>query len=166
LHTTAGDVRVWTVRHGGFLYITAVLPDSTFYWGDDFVLSLDPNGSADASPQSGDRQWYLRRTIDSSIVASASGGRWSTPGQPVPMLGATRHHADWDVASTSSSNGWIIELRICENAVKPGGASPRIAFRTYNDAPQGWWSWPAPAAGVPAQRVERSPSDWRPIVFR
>ena len=29
--------------------------------------------------------------------------------------------------------------------------------------PNGWWSWPEPASGTPAQRVERSPQLWTPI---
>jgi hypothetical protein len=164
IRTGAGDVRVWIARHGGFVYIAASLPDSTFYWGDDFVVSLDANGSSDAAPQAGDRQWYLRRTLDSSVVSLATAGRWNTPGQPFPMLGAKRHDADWDVASTASASGWSVELRIRDAVLDaPATALPRIAFRTYNDNPNGWWSWPEPAAGTPAQRVERSPALWTPI---
>ncbi len=98
--------------------------------------------------------------LDSSVVLTAAGGRWETPGTPTPMLGATRHHADWDVAATSTPRGWMIELRIRESLL----TAPRVALRTYNDAPRGWWSWPAPAAGAPAQRVERSPEAW--VVLR
>jgi hypothetical protein len=43
---------------------------------------------------------------------------------------------------------------------------PRIAFRTYNSGPRGWWSWPAPPAGTPAQRVERDPRLWALLSFR
>jgi hypothetical protein len=158
--TAAGAVTAWVGRHDGYLYIAASLPDSSFYWGDDFVVSLDPDGSGGSNPGDGDRQWYLRRMLDSSVVLTATGGRWETPGKPTPMLGATRHHADWDVASASMPSGWTIELRIRESAL----SAPRLALRTYNDAPRGWWSWPAPAAGVLAQRVERSPDQW--VVLR
>jgi len=162
--TAAGVARVWLARHDGFVYIAAALPDSTFYWGDDFVVSLDANGSADASPQPGDRQWYLRRTLDSSIVSTAVSGRWNTPGQEPPMLGPVRRGEDWDVASSSSSSSWTVELRIRDAAFGASStAPPRIAFRTYNDGPNGWWSWPEPASGTPAQRVERSPQLWTPI---
>ena len=167
--TAAGEVRVWLVRHGGFLHVAATLPDSTFYWGDDFVISLSPSGRAEPTLDVGDRQWYLRRTLDSSVVSivtSASGGRWSIPGQPQPMLGATRHHADWDVASTSTATGWSLELRVRESVVHPGTTAPRVAFRTYDDRPQGWWSWPSAPAGMPSQRVERTPSLWIPIRLR
>ena len=164
--TAAGDVRVWIGRHGDFVHVAAVLPDSTFYWGDDFVVSLDPRGIGGETPGAGARQWYLRRTLDSSIVATAVNGRWQQPGTTPPMLGATRHHAEWDVASASSASGWSVELRIRTSAVRTGDAAPRIAFRTFNDAPQGWWSWPAAPSGVPAQRVERSPSLWAPMALR
>jgi hypothetical protein len=159
-----GDAHVWVARHGGFIYIAATLPDSTFYWGDDFVVSLDADGSADASPQPGDRQWYLRRTLDSSVVFAAVTGSWNTPGQQPPMLGSTRHDADWDVASASSRTGWSVELRVRDGVLAAsGGALPRLAFRTYNNGPNGWWSWPEPPAGTPAQRVERSPEFWVPL---
>ena len=162
LTTAAGVVSAWVARHDGYLYIAASLPDSTFYWGDDLVVSIDPDGSGGTAPGNGDRQWYLRRMLDSSVVSTASGGRWQTPGQPTPMLGAVRHRDDWEVASTSTTAGWAIELRIRESAL----SAPRMALRTYNDAPQGWWSWPAPAAGTPAQRVERNPDSWTVLRLR
>lgn len=164
--TAGGETRVWITRHARFVYIAAVMSDSTFYWGDDFVVSLDPDGSAGAAPQTGDRQWYLRRMLDSSIVSTAASGRWIPPGQPTPALGATRQHGDWHVASSSSPAAWTAELRISEAAFKPGAGTPRIAFRTYNDQPSGWWSWPLPPPGTPAQRVERSPQSWTPVVWR
>ena len=164
--TAAGDVDIWVVRNAGFVYVAATLPDSSFYWGDDFVISLDADGSADSSPQTGDRQWYLRRTLDSGAVFFAANGRWETPGQPAPLLGALRHNGEWDVASSSSTSSWSVELRVRESIVKPGAGTPRIAFRTYNSAPRGWWSWPPPPAGIPAQRVEREPQLWIPISLR
>jgi hypothetical protein len=160
--TAAGDVTVHVGRRDGYLYIAAALPDTSFYWGDDFVISVDPDGRGGSSPGDGDRQWYLRRVLDSSVVSTAANGRWETAGQRTPMLGATRHHAEWDVASFSTATGWMVELRIRENLLN----APRIAFRTYNSAPQGWWSWPAPPSGVPAQRVERSPDSWVALRLR
>lgn len=167
--TEAGQVQVWLVRHGGFLYVAATIPDSSFYWGDDFVISFAPTGHGEPSLRVGDRQWYLRRTLDSSIVSVVTdsvGGRWSAPGQAQPMLGVTRHHADWDVASTSTSAGWAIELRIREATVHPTAAVPRLALRTYNDRPHGWWTWPKAPLDMAPQRVERTPSLWIPVKFQ
>lgn len=90
------------------IYFAATIPDSTFHWGDDFVVSLDPNGSGGGSPGAGDQQWYLRRVLDSIVVALAENGRWYSQGHEPPMLGSSRHDADWDVASTSSSSEWTI----------------------------------------------------------
>jgi hypothetical protein len=163
LRTAEGEVKVWVVRNGGWLYVAAALPDSTFYWGDDFVVSLDPDGSADTTPSTGDRQWYLRRTLDSSFVVVADSGRWFRAGHPPPTLGAARQGDDWEVASHSAHDAWTVELRIRETALNAGSALPRVAFRTYNDRPHGWWSLPAPAPGAPAYLVERSPQSWVPF---
>lgn len=163
--TPGGDVPVWIARHDGFVYIATTIADSSFYWGDDFVISLDPHGRHEASVASGARQWYLRRTLDSSVVAIAppdNSGRWSTT-EPL-ALGARRGDVDWTVASASHASGWSLELRIDAAAFKAGADLPRIAFRTYNDAPRGWWSWPTPPQGVPAQRVERSPELWSAVL--
>jgi hypothetical protein len=103
--------------------------------------------------------------LDSSFVALAENGRWHSPGHSPPTLGPRRHHDVWDVASTTSAAGWSVELRVRTTVAKPGVAAPRIAFRTYNDAPSGWWSWPAPPSGVSAQDVERSPGQWVPLRF-
>jgi hypothetical protein len=168
--TPAGDVRVWLAHHDGFLYVAAAMPDSSFYWGDDFVVSLSPSGRASPGLDVGDRQWYLRRTLDSSVVSlvgAGFAGRWSAPGREPPPLGTMRRDADWEVAGTSSADGWSIELRIRDRVLGADSASlPRIAFRTYNDAPQGWWSWPTPPAGMRPQQVERTPSMWLPIKLR
>jgi len=59
IQTAAGETRIWITRHSGYVFIAAATRDSTFYWGDDFVVSLDPDGSGGAAPQPGDRQWYL-----------------------------------------------------------------------------------------------------------
>jgi hypothetical protein len=163
-----GAASIWIARTNGYIYIAAAITDTSFYWGDDFVISLSPSGNTGGAVQAGDRQWYLRRVLDSSVVfapTAAEGGRWSSPGREPPMLGKRRSGDDWEVASRSTGKGWTIELRIRETSVKPGAALPRIAFRTYNDVPRGWWSFPAPAPGAPAQRVERTPSLWIPLRF-
>jgi hypothetical protein len=163
LTTAAGDVRIWVGRHADHVYVAAVLPDSSFYWGDDLVVSLDPMGRNDTRPNVGDRQWYLRRVLDSSVVMSAVEGSWFIRGQLPSTIGATRHHAEWDVASSSSAAQWMVELRVRLNVVKPDSMLPRISFRTFNDKPQGWWSWPAPPQGVRAQAVEQRPELWVPL---
>jgi D-alanyl-D-alanine dipeptidase len=164
--TPAGAVRVWVVRHEGFVYVAADLPDTTFYWGDDFVVSLDADGFAGPSPGVNDRQWYLRRTMDSSVVSvvtSPAAGRWRQADEESARLGPVRHDRDWDVATSSLPSGWAVELRVRADVVKPGAAAPRLALRTYNNKPHGWWSWPRAPTGVPAQRVERMPDLWAPL---
>jgi hypothetical protein len=164
----SGEAIIWIARTNGYVYIAAMIADSSFYWGDDLVISLSPSGNESASVQPGDRQWYLRRALDSSVVfapTSGDGGRWSSPGREPPVLGDRRAGDDWNVASTSTTKGWTIELRIRESAIKTGAALPRIAFRTYDDQPRGWWSLPAPMPGTPPQRVERSPQLWLPLRF-
>lgn len=173
LPTAAGEAKVWVTRSGASVYIAAVLPDSTFYWGDDFVVSVDPNGDAGGAPGAGDRQWYLRRSVDSSAVVTAPGtGRWHAPDTLPPMLGGARSGADWRVAARSEAARWTVELRVdaaafgltaAEDTGTSSRPAPRLALRTYNDAPHGWWSWPAPPVGVPAVRVERSPDLWTEV---
>lgn len=163
--TAGGVMRVWIGRHGDYVYLAATLPDSSLYWGDDFVVSLDPDGSGGTSPGDGDRQWYLRRVLDSSVVAVAANGRWSGAGRQPRVLRRGRHHADWDVASKSTRAGWTVELRIREAVVRPGVGAPRLAIRTYNDEPSGWWSWPAPV-DISARRVEGTPDVWVPLKLR
>jgi len=145
-------VRVWFGRHGDSVYVAADLPDTSYYWGDDFVVSVDPDGSGGAAPGAGDRQWYLRRDVDSSVVATAANGRWNFP----PPLGRIHHGEDWEAAALSTARGWSVELLFHV----PAAAKSRIAFRTYDSAPQGWWSWPAPPESTRATRVERQPDLW------
>lgn len=163
LITPAGEVEVWIVRTAGSIYIAAALPDSTHYWGDDFVISLDPDGSAGAAPGTGDRQWYLRRVLDSSFIVVADGGRWHAPDRWPPALGSVRRGIDWQVASSSDAAGWWVELRISEAVLRGATVRPRLAFRSYNDEPHGWWSWPEPPSGTPARLVELRPQLWEPI---
>lgn len=168
LPTAAGVVQVWLGHRDGFLYVAAELPDTTYYWGDDLVVSLDVDGSGGAAPGVGDRQWYLRRMMDSSVVSvvtPASKGAWSVADATSLSLGQQRGGGDWEVASSSSAGSWWIELRIRERAVRCGERAPRLALRTFNDSPQGWWSWPTPPERMPAHRVERVPDLWVPLRF-
>jgi len=77
--TAQGGVRVWSVRSGDTVYIAARMTDSTFYWGDDFVISLDPLGDRTPGPGHDDTQWYFRRVLDSSVVNRGRHGRWMAP---------------------------------------------------------------------------------------
>jgi len=157
LSIAKGDsaVRVWVGRSGPNLYVSADLPDTSYYWGDDFVVSFDPDGSGGAAPGQGDRQWYLRRDVDSSVVATAANGRWGSPA----TIGKNHRGEDWEAAARSTARGWSVELRFRA----PAAGKPRIAFRTYDSAPKGWWSWPAPPESTRATRVERSPDLWAPF---
>ncbi|MEO7456191.1 MAG: hypothetical protein ABIY52_08005 [Gemmatimonadaceae bacterium] len=166
--TRQGEASVWMRRHGGFVYIAATLPDTSMYWGDDFVISMDLDGNAGSAPDVGDRQFYLRRALDSSVVFvvdAPARGHWLVPGQMPPLLRATRHTADWDVAGSSSPSEWSVELRVKESLFSKK-AQPRIAFRTYNDKPKGWTSLPKASVDSMTIKVERNPSLWIPLRLR
>jgi len=156
IHKDSSVVRVWLGRSGDSLYVAADLSDTSYYWGDDFVVSFDPDGSGGTATGIGDRQWYLRRDLDSSFVATAALGRWSSP----PSIGKNHRGKDWVVASRSTHDAWRVELKF----YAPGSTSS-IAFRTYDSAPQGWWSWPAPPESTRATSVERSPKLWARVSY-
>ena len=156
----SSTVRVMYGFRSDSLHVQASLPDTSYYWGDDLVVSLDPDGSGGADPGDGDRQWYIRRDADSSVVLTAAAGRWMTPGKEPPMLGSKRSGEGWLLATSSDSLGWTVHLRIARSLL---GKAPRIAFRTYDSAPRGWWSWPAPREGERATLVERTPDRWIPM---
>ena len=111
--TAEGEVRVWVVRHGGFLHVAGTLPDSTFYWGDDFVISLDPLGDRTPGPGHDDTQWYFRRVLDSSVVNRGRHGRWMAPSDdPDWRLGKERSGDGWEVRGSSDAAGWSLELKL------------------------------------------------------
>jgi hypothetical protein len=66
--TRARPALVWLLRAGDTVFVAASLSDTSQYWGDDFVISLDTRGDGAADPQHDDFQLYFRRTIDSSVV--------------------------------------------------------------------------------------------------
>jgi len=161
--TRAGTVTIWARRVDGVVYLAALLPDSTFYWGDDFVISLDPVGDGTPAPGHDDVQWYFRRTLDSSVVFSGRHGRWMSPGDdPNWRLGVRRSlEQGWEVRSTSWASGWSVELRLdLAWLAGDGTGRPAIAFRTYNDAPGGWWTWPVAADLRQPTELERRPDRW------
>lgn len=166
LATGQGHADIWVVRDGAAIVIAAHLPDSTFYWGDDFVVSLDPRGDAAETPAGDDIQWYIRRTADSSVVSRGRHGRWGAPNDdPDWRLGAAREGEGWALRTVSDAAGWSVELRVDDGwFAGENGVLPQIAFRTYDDAPHGWWSWPAARPGEPGHVVERAPRRW--VVIR
>jgi hypothetical protein len=162
LHTGQGVARIWLVRSGQSVYVAAAIPDSSFYWGDDFVVSLDPRGDATPAPGDDDIQWYMRRVTDSSVVLRGNHGRWSPPaGDPDWRLGRERAGEGWEVKSASGLAGWTIELRLDADWLGGDGVRrPAMAFRIYDDAPHGWHAWPAPPERSRPTVVERMPNLW------
>ncbi len=98
LRTRQGVARVWLLRAADTFFVAATIPDSTRYWGDDFVVSLDTRGDGGDNPRHDDFQLYFRRTLDSSVVFRGRLGRWEPPkGDPDWRLGAERSGGGWEV---------------------------------------------------------------------
>ncbi len=157
-----GVIRLWLRRDSAFVYLAAALPDSSFYWGDDLVISLDVRGDRDPAPGHYDFQWYFRRVLDSSVVYRGEGGHWRAPqDDPDWRLGAAREGGGWEVRSKSDSAGWSIEVRFDpEYFAPPPGRLPGLAVRVYNDDPQGWYVWPHPTDLRQPTELERRPDRW------
>jgi hypothetical protein len=162
LPTAQGGLSVWVVRAADTAYIAARLTDSTFYWGDDFVISLDALGDRTPGPGHDDTQWYLRRVIDSSEVYRGRHGRWMPPGDdPDWRLGKERSGDGWEVLGSSDDKGWSVELRLpLAWLTDETGRQATIAFRSYDNAPHAWYAWPAPREGERATRIEMLPVRW------
>jgi len=162
----AGLVQLWLRSHGGMVYLAARLPDSTFYWGDDLVISLDTRGDRAASPQHDDFQWYLRRSLDSSQVFRGEAGRWLPPrGDPDWVLGKERSAAGWEVRSSDGPEGWTVELRLDPGYFgEAGPLHPGMAFRVYDNDPHGWHIWPSPSGIRQPTEVERRPALWAVVL--
>lgn len=165
IRTGQGLASIWLLQFRDTVQIFAAIPDTTYYWGDDFVISLDLGSDRGAAPGHDDFQWYLRRMADSSMIYRGRNGRWEPPrADPDWRLGPERSGAGWTVATGSSGTGWWVRLRL-----EPGwlggadGHRPAIAFRIYDDAPAGWFAWPEPRLGAQATGVERTPSAWVPL---
>ena len=156
--TGQGSAALWLLATTDSAFVVARIPDSTWYWGDDLVVSLDVEGDGGAAPGHDDFQWYLRRMLDSSVVYRGRGGRWEAPrGDPSWRLGPEREGGGWTVSSASDSAGWTVVLRLGPAWL---ASRPRVAFRIYDDSPGGWHAWPAPAAGKQGSGVERVPDLW------
>lgn len=163
-----GNVEIWARRDSASVYIAARLPDSTFYWGDDLVISLDLNGDGSPAPDHDDFQWYFRRILDSSVVFRGSdAGRWQPPrGDPDWRLGRDREGGGWEVRAVDDGSGWSLELRLdiafFREAAAP--ARPALALRTYDNDPHGWHTWPLPPGIRQPTEVERRPALWAVVL--
>jgi hypothetical protein len=165
IRTGQGIARVWLLRAHDTVFVAAVIPDTTPYWGDDFVLSIDTRGDAAERPQHDDFQLDLRRVLDSSVVYRGRNARWEPPrDDPDWRLGRDRAGGGWEVSAGDNSQGWRLLLRLDPAWFEEeSGHVPRIAFRIYDNAPGGWFAWPEPRGRVPAKQVEESPAWWSPI---
>jgi hypothetical protein len=165
LRTRQGTALVWLLRSADTVFVAASIPDTTPYWGDDFVLSLDTRGDGALKPQHDDFQWYLRRVLDSSVVFRGRNGRWQPPrDDPDWRFGRERSGDGWEISGRNGSRGWSLLLRL--DPVWFAGEEdrrPRIGFRIYDDAPGGWYAWPLPEKGAPATTVEQSPALWSTV---
>jgi hypothetical protein len=159
--TGQARVLVWLFRWRDTVFLRATIPDSTPYWGDDFVISLDTRGDAASSPQHDDFQWYFRRVTDSSVIYRGREGRWQAPrGDPDWRLGRERTGGGWEVNTRNERREWSLLLRLDPAWFTASEETPRIAFRTYDNEPGGWTSWPPPLRGAPATTVEQAPVQW------
>lgn len=166
LSTGQGIAQIWVLRAADSFFVAARIPDSTLYWGDDFVFSLDTRGDAASSPQEDDFQWYLRRVLDSSVVFRGRNGRWQPPrADPDWRLGAARSGGGWEVSSIGDARGWSLVLRL-DSAwfAGEGGRRPRVTFRIYDDSPAGWFVWPTPKGVRQPSAVEEKPELWAPTL--
>lgn len=162
VRTGQGTADIWLLRTRDSAFVVARIPDSTYYWGDDLVISLDLSGDRGSAPGHDDFQWYFRRAIDSSVIYRGGGGRWQAPrGDPDWRLGSAREGGGWVVDGRSDAAGWSVVMRL-DGAWLDGeeGRRPGVAFRVYDDSPGGWFSWPAPGPGRQASRVEEVPDRW------
>jgi hypothetical protein len=167
IRTGQGTALVWLLRAQDTVFVAASIPDTSPYWGDDFVLSLDTGGDGAPAPAHDDFQLYFRRALDSSVVFRGRHGRWEPPrDDPDWRLGPERSGGGWEVSGRDNRLGWNLLLRL-DPAWFTGqaGRLPRIAFRIYDDDPGGWFAWPTPRSSAPHSSVERSPSLWVPVKY-
>ncbi|MGH7580544.1 MAG: hypothetical protein ACREM9_10265 [Gemmatimonadales bacterium] len=160
--TGQGVADIWLVRTRDSAFVVARIPDSTYYWGDDLVISLDVSGDRGHTPGHDDFQWYFRRALDSSVVYRGRGGRWEAPrADPDWRLGPAREGGGWTVSALGGATGWSLTLRLDPAWLEgASGRRPGIAFRIYDDSPGGWFAWPAPDSGRQGAGVERVPDRW------
>ena len=165
VRTRQGTALIWMLRSRDTFFVAAVIPDSTPYWGDDFVLSIDTRGDGGSGPGHDDFQWYLRRMADSSVIFRGRDGRWQPPkGDPDWRLGPEREGGGWELSVGSGVSSWSLLLRL-DPAWLAGadGRLPRLAIRIFDNDPHGWFAWPFPAGIPQASSVEQTPDLWAPF---
>ena len=61
--------------------------------------------------------------------------------------------------------GWSLEVKLDEAYFREAKAGdlPRMAFRVFDDSPQGWYIWPQAAGAVQPTMLERRPDWWAPV---
>jgi len=163
-----GMVRLWLVRWEESVYLAAEIEDSTYYWGDDLVIGLDTQGDGSPAPDHDDFQWYLRRMIDSSVTYRGQGGKWQPPrDDPDWRLGKDREGGGWEVRTENRPTGWSVELKLDQAYFHEAkvGTLPRMAFRVFDDSPQGWYVWPQATGAAQSTMLERRPDWWAPVQF-
>jgi hypothetical protein len=165
IQTGQGTAQVWLLRARDTVFVATSIPDSTPYWGDDFVLSIDTRGDGAPTPQHDDFQLYFRRALDSSVVYRGRSGRWEPPrGDPDWRIGRERSGGGWEVSGRNQTQNWTMVLRLDPAWLKgEAGRLPRIAFRIYDNDPGGWFTWPPSIRGHLATEIERTPSAWIPV---
>jgi hypothetical protein len=149
LRTRQGTALIWLLRSTDSFFVAAIIPDSTPYWGDDFVLSLDTRGDGGPTPQHDDFQLYFHRVLDSSVVFRGRSGRWEPPrNDPDWRVGKERSGGGWEVSARQGSKGWTILIRLDPAwFVGDGVRRPRMAVRVYDDSPSGCFPGRSPQVG-------------------
>jgi hypothetical protein len=165
IHTGQGTALVWLLRAVDTVFVAASIPDSTPYWGDDFVVSLDTRGDGGLAPQHDDFQLYFRRVLDSSVVFRGRNGRWEPPrADPDWRIGAERSGGGWEVSGRDERKRWMLLLRLDPAWLTGDSRRPgRIAFRIYDNEPGGWYAWPVAKDDIRATAVEQTPALWVPV---
>ena len=165
LRTRQGVAHIWLLRAADTFFVAVTVPDSTPYWGDDVVMSIDTRGDGGSSPQHDDFQWYLRRATDSSVIFRGRSGRWEPPkGDPDWRLGRERSGGGWELGSKDGQREWSLLVRLDPVwLVGAEGRLPRMAFRIFDNDPQGWFAWPFPPDTPQPSSGERTPDRWAPI---
>ena len=167
INRPGGTVELWLRRWQGSVYLAARIPDSTYYWGDDLVISLDTQGDRAPGPVHDDFCWYFRRMLDSSAVYRGENGRWRMPrDDPDWRLGTVRDGGGWQVRAEDGRSGWSLELVLDAGYFSEAGPgrAPGLAFRVYDNEPHGWHPWPNPPGIKQPTEVERRPELWAVVV--
>jgi hypothetical protein len=165
VRTRQGTALVWLLRAADTFFVAAAIRDTSRHWADDFVMSLDTRGDGGESPGHDDFQWDFRRAVDSSVVFRGRNGRWEPPkADPDWRLKSDRSGGGWEVGSWDGPLGWGLVLRLDPAWLEGAdGKVPRIAFRVFDNDPQGWFAWPS-VEGIPqASSVEQTPRLWVPV---